>query len=307
MSVYNESKEALSISIDSILNQEFQDLEFIIVDDGSDGEVKEVLERFARRNQRIKLITSNINKGLAASLNLAVKEADGKFIARMDSDDISHPLRLRRQIEYLNHNPSIDVVGCQAIKINGLGNKLGKIKTPTNSEQMPTHLLFNSCLVHPSVMVRSDFYKKTGGYSNSFLKAQDYDLWARGSLDGFKYSNIKEFLLSYRVYNSSISSAKLEKQALFSDRVREKYISSIVNDVQKSEIQAFLCLASPIGKSIEPFYSSFDSLFLKLAKSDALDNVVLSKHIVRRCGALALKHHNSRMAASILTKWFKSL
>ena len=113
MPVYN-GKEYIRESIDSIINQSYKNWEFIIVNEfGSDDGSKEIIEEYAEKDDRIKLIQNTKREGISASLNIGLKAATGDYIARMDSDDISGPNRLVKQIEFLDSNPSIGLCGIQ--------------------------------------------------------------------------------------------------------------------------------------------------------------------------------------------------
>jgi glycosyltransferase involved in cell wall biosynthesis len=180
MAVYNED-EYLSTAINSILKQTFEDFEFLIIDDGSTDKTPEIIEHYAEQDNRIRYLANQANKGLPASLNKGIEHASGKYIARMDADDISLPRRFEKQIEYLDSNPSVHVVGSYASLIGKNGECLGK-KTFPQGGRNPEGLKREGPRVpHPSVMMRRSSLQYVSGYREPFRYAQDLDLWIRMS------------------------------------------------------------------------------------------------------------------------------
>jgi glycosyltransferase involved in cell wall biosynthesis len=197
MPVYNGEKH-LREAIESILKQPFTDFEFIIIDDGSTDSSAAIVQSFP--DQRIIYRKNEVNLGLAASLNIGLKLAKGKYLARMDADDIARPERLQTQFDYLESHPDIDLCGSW-IKIIGT-EKIWKM--PTKSEQIPALLLFGPTLFHPTVFWRQEsFLKNNLSYNEAFRKSQDYELWARAA-KVIKIVNLKDVLLDYRVTEEQI-------------------------------------------------------------------------------------------------------
>ncbi len=214
MSNYNTDELYLRASIESILNQTYENFEFIIVDDCSTDNSLNVIESYS--DKRIKLIKNKQNMGLTKSLNIAIKEAKGEFIARMDADDISLPQRFEKQVEFLTSNHKYIACGT-AIKIIG-GHKEGKIihRTIPDIETFRIYLLFGNYpnIAHPTAMFNHSLLKKYNiEYDENCLLAQDYKMWVSCS----KYApcyNIDEVLLQYRVHDKAVS---IEKQQLQND------------------------------------------------------------------------------------------
>ena len=204
MSVFN-GERYLQQSIDSILNQSFANFEFVIVDDGSSQAVKRILA--AQKDPRIVLITNQLNIGLTKSLNLGLEHCCGKYIARMDSDDIAHSERLRRQVDLLDNQPEIAVVGAQIRVINCEGKiiRYNQIKRGTTALSCRWQHLFDSPVAHSSAMFRREvIYNKLSGYDENFTTSQDYELWSR-VIKNHDITNIKEVLLDFRVHSESVS------------------------------------------------------------------------------------------------------
>lgn len=210
MAVYNGG-DYLAESIESILNQNWKDFEFIIINDGSTDQTASVIEYYSNIDSRIKII-SRENRGLVASLNEGVAAAKAKLIARMDADDISLPTRLTEQVEFLNKNLNVVCVGTDPIIIDEDGDELIHLKIPATDLIIQQQLLLGHCPIeHPSVMFRKEVAIKVGGYRKEFEAAEDYDLWLRMGELG-KLANINKPLIKYRFLNSSISAKNQTKQ-----------------------------------------------------------------------------------------------
>ena len=210
MSVFNGSK-FLSDAIQSILNQTFKEFEFIIVDDGSTDNSLNIIRSFESADSRIKVI-SKLNEGLAKSLNAAISVSKGKFIARMDADDISYENRLEKQYEYMQKNKSIDLCGCSMDIIDELGNVTSEKIQISNIDDIQKKRYFQSPILHITFFGKKSFFVKHNGYREQFKYAQDYDLVLRGINTGAKICNIKDKLVQYRDYQQKIDPIKFIQQ-----------------------------------------------------------------------------------------------
>jgi glycosyltransferase involved in cell wall biosynthesis len=200
MSVYN-SESTLSEAVESIIEQTLKDWEYLVVDDGSRDGSRQLLEKFANQDHRIRIINNPGNMGLAYSLNKAWREGKGKYIARMDADDYSLPHRLATQVEFLDTHPGVDVIGSNAILESDTGNSLGITSMPLLPDQISAKIDRLNPLVHPSVMMRREFIEAMGGYDDTLRKKQDYDLWLRAA-DQSNFQNLEAPLIRYRVKQS---------------------------------------------------------------------------------------------------------
>lgn len=200
MPVYN-GERYLHESIESILTQTFTDFEFLIINDGSTDRSIDIIQTY--HDPRIKLISNDKNMKLIATLNKGLKLAQGKYIARMDCDDISLPTRLEKQFLFMERNTNIGVCGSW-IQLLGIGE--GHIeKYPTDSDDIQASLLFYCAIAHPTVMIRTEMLRKHNlEYDSKHLHAEDYGLWKRCSTL-FPLANIPEVLLKYRIWNESVS------------------------------------------------------------------------------------------------------
>ncbi len=200
MSVYN-SEEYLAESIKSILNQTFKNFEFLIIDDGSTDKSLEIISSY--NDKRIVLIKNKNNLGLAASLNKGMKLAKGKYIARMDADDIALPTRLDKQFSFMENNRDIDISGSY---VQFFGNDRDTIvKYPLENEDIKARLIFNCAFAHPVVILRKNsFLDKNLFYDKAVKHAEDYELWSRVA-QSCRMANIPEVLLRYRLHKDQVS------------------------------------------------------------------------------------------------------
>ena len=180
MSVYN-GEEYLREAIESILNQTFEDFEFLIINDGSTDSSRDIVLSY--RDPRAKLIDNEVNIGLTRSLNRGLELARGEYIARMDADDVSLAERLEKQVSYLETRPEIGVLGTWVKYIDGYGRSIKEMHPPMGPDLIKWSLLFGNRLVHSSVMIQSAILEQVGTYSNEMIVAQDYDLWVRVSFE----------------------------------------------------------------------------------------------------------------------------
>jgi len=214
MSVYN-GQFYLAEAVKSILQQRFQDFEFIIVDDGSADATREILASF--KDSRIIILKNHTNIGLTASLNRALNVARGKYIARLDSDDISAPERLQRQYTYLEANQHCAALGSIAYFIDGHGRILHEGRRPLSFEEILASCFFHNPFWHSSVMFRREIALNLGGYDTRFRRAQDYDLWLRMLADGHELRNLPEILVYFRMHESRVT--RTDSETAFSCHV----------------------------------------------------------------------------------------
>lgn len=209
MPAYNCEAYVLE-AVSSMLSQSFADFELLVIDDGSTDSTSKLLG--AVHDPRLRLVSNERNIGLIGTLNRGLELAKGRYIARMDADDISAPGRLEKQVLYLEEHPDVHVLGSMVNLINEQGTVFGAISGyPTDPEAIHQYLLRECCLIHPSVIFRKDTVKTAGGYSADARHAEDYDLWLRLS-DHHKIANLPDKLVSYRMHRNQVSIRNLVTQ-----------------------------------------------------------------------------------------------
>ncbi len=212
MSVYNGAR-FLDEAVNSIRAQTFRNWEFLIVDDGSTDASPDILARHARSDARIRILSQK-NAGLIRSLNRGFAEASAAFIARMDADDVSRPYRFEMQLDFLNDNPGVALVGGAIEVIDAQGRPMNVIRLPLTPDRLRAHMLELGCgLAHPTVLFDRTVLQKTGTFRSAYRHAEDYDLWLR-MLEHVQLANLDEILLSYRRHGESVSYKHATQQIL---------------------------------------------------------------------------------------------
>ena len=190
-------------AIESILKQTFTNFEFIIVDDKSNEETKKLLNQFSFKDKRIKLYSNISNRGPTYSFNKGLYYAKAVFIARMDSDDISHPERLKKQLEFLISNPTTFVIGTAVNTIDKENKITNTLYFKKNRAEINEALKYSNPLVNSSYMANTNVLKKKNLYLNKiFYPADDYYSWYKLIYNKQLISNIDDVLLDYRVHES---------------------------------------------------------------------------------------------------------
>ena len=193
-----EDTGALKRSVDSILNQTFSELEFLICDDGSSPAAKAFLDRTAGEDPRVRLIRTNGRTDLASKLNACFREARGSYLARMDDDDRSLPERFEKQIRALEQHPGIAFVG-SGVRLIRSGSVWGSRSFPEFPQVKDFY--HTQPFIHPALMFRREALEAGGGYSEAsrqFL-CEDYDLLLRMYAKGLRGMNLRENLLDYTI------------------------------------------------------------------------------------------------------------
>ena len=200
---YNAGKY-IEQAVRSMMVQTYRNLEIIIVDDCSADESADVLKRLAMEDSRIMVLHNETNLKIVACLNKAIDIASGKYIARMDADDISMPDRIAKQIAFLEANENIAACGCNYIIIDEVGNKTGKVLFESTPDLLKPELLFFSALAHPAVTLRTAAAKEAGLYKPGMVPAEDYEFWL-SIAEKFEMANLPEYLLLYRWHGNNVS------------------------------------------------------------------------------------------------------
>lgn len=223
---YNTPISYLREAVDSILAQTYTDFEFIIIDDASNDESLKYLESL--NDSRIRLIKNDKNEGITKSLNIGIMNAKGKYIARMDSDDIADPTRFEVQLNYMEENTDVVVCGAWFEKF-GVETAIRK-PSIRDFEWYRCQLLFSNTpitLCHPSAMFRKDVLDKNNIlYDESLRKAQDYGMWVSCSRVG-RIAVIEQVLMKYRTHSRQISINNNSEQAKCADLVSERQLENL--------------------------------------------------------------------------------
>lgn len=244
MCAYNEPMEYIGQAVKSITGQTYRNIEFIIIIDHP-GRTDIVSYLEALGDERIHYCVNERNMGLVASLNKGLELCNGKFIARMDADDIAFPDRLQLQYEYAyRHN--VDILGGQTVNIDEAGEKCGNILPPICDIYIKKYIALGGGLPHPTWFVRQSVYRQLQGYRN-IKSIEDYDFLVRGVLSGYQFGCLNEPCLYYRKNTNGISQNNKGRQRVVKDILRQQNrrkrlltIEEIQNTIngREKEIQA---------------------------------------------------------------------
>lgn len=233
MPVYNGEKY-LREAIESILNQTFSDFEFLIINDGSTDQSVKIVKSYT--DPRVLLIHHTTNIGITKSLNIGLDLARGEYIARMDSDDISLPERLEKQVAFMDANPEVGVCGTF---VKEIGEREHIWTFPTDDANIRCRMIFDKCsFAHPTVILRNDVLKKYNlRYHEDYTWTEDYEFWVRCS----RYTNLanlRDILLYYRLHSDNVGKIHSSRQRETSCKARLLQIKNL--GIDPTETEAFL-------------------------------------------------------------------
>lgn len=267
--VFNAS-HFIRATLDSILNQTFQDFELIIINDGSNDDSVSIIESY--NDNRIKLYHNSNNLGIVATLNKAIELCSAPLIARMDADDIMHPERLAKQFEKMCSDHGIAVLASHIQFINEDGDVTGQWNTDiatTTEKEIRAMMPRTNCIAHPSVMIRKEILQQYP-YRTVQKNAEDWDLWLRILGDGHRIVKMDEILLSYRIHSSSIMAEQKKKEPLEVRlmRIRKNFI---LEQLRKFRVNGFL---------IPTLLAQFKNLFRHLLSNEFIPFLRATKRIL---------------------------
>lgn len=212
----------LAQAVVSVLAQSFRDFELVIVDDGSVDETSAIIDGFAAGDPRI-VILRQPPSGVVPALNAGLAAARAPLIARLDGDDIAEPTRFAEQIEAMQRDPTLVLLGSWATEIDGDDHVTGMRRPEIDPAKLKRRLDAGNPIIHPSVMFRTSLARKVGGYRAAFAAAEDYDLWLRLADHG-AIANLPRELIRYRVHADSIT-AREPLQQMFATRLARRSAS----------------------------------------------------------------------------------
>ena len=280
MPVYN-AEEYICEAIESIVNQTLQDWELIIVDEPTTTDsTDDIVRRFMENDSRIKLIINKERLGISKSLNVAIEASKGKYIVRMDADDISLPNRLQEQVNYMDANPDIGISGCD-FQVQG---EQWESNLLYDENDIKADLLFFVPLRHPTIIMRKELLDKNNiRYSEIFEAAEDYDLFVR-SRNCFRITNLSKKLLIYRRHENATVYRMLEVGAEVNRELGKILLDELGIKASKDEIRLLYshCLLNSRSDeySIQKIYD-FEDLLEKILVSNFEKKIYDSKSLFK--------------------------
>lgn len=280
MPVYN-AEQYLSQALDSIVSQSFEDWELILINDGSNDGSESIIMGYD--DERIFYIKNPVNLKLIKTLNKGIDYCGGQYIARMDADDICHPDRLKRQVEFLDSHPQVLMCGTAAAVIDNSGKKTGNIHNLTSDDYLQINLMFSPSFIHPSMMIRSEVLKQNK-YDEAYKHVEDYDLWCRIAKLG-KVANIEDELLQYRWHDSNVSVLNSEVQRELKDELIKRELSRL--DLIPTELELYCHKVTfqlyALGNKLDVPVDRFDDIanwFTKLIRQNEIKHIYLQPALV---------------------------
>jgi glycosyltransferase involved in cell wall biosynthesis len=289
--------------MESICRQTYPFLELLVIDDASTDGTCEILKQI--HDPRISIIRNPINRGLAASVNQAIRIAKGNYIARMDADDIALPSRIEKQVHFLETRPEVSIVGT-AMKSIGYGSFIHRF--PLSHDACKAQLLFNVCFGHPTVMIRKNVFDSPENFYLEELQqySEEYELWCR-LVNRFRFANLPEVLLHYRTFPPSLKSEAEQKRKINSFAIRQNFIrqelgvpaSSVFELHDQAANVLKVSTQEEVNKTIEwLMYLKMRNQETHAFHPDALD-YELSKRVFE------WRYHNRHLGVSNLWAWYQ--
>lgn len=229
MSVYN-GESYLAEAIQSVCDQTFKDWELIIINDCSTDATAKILSEFAQKDARIKVHPNDVNLRLPRSLNKAISLSQGKYIARMDADDICLPDRLEKQYQFMEEHPDVSLSSCRFMTVKNGVYASGGSGGRCDSEAIKTMLLMANPILHPGVIAKAEVMKEFN-YDTSLTCTEDLELWTRMAAAGLKLQILPECLLIYRLHDKQITSTTLERQRTEVLKIQSKYYAALLQEM----------------------------------------------------------------------------
>ncbi len=215
----HNAQKYIGPSIESILNQTFKKFELIIINDYSRDGTNKIINEFAKKDPRIRIINNSKNLNIASTLNKGISIARSNIIARMDADDIALPNRLELQYKLINSSKNIAVVGADILIMDAEGRKIATRRYPDSSGKLKACLFKYSPFAHPVVVFRKNMFEEVGKYNPKYSPTEDLDLWFRLGKK-YEFKSIPEALLKYRVYKKSSSHKALKDVEILVFKIR---------------------------------------------------------------------------------------
>lgn len=264
MGIYN-CEEYLEEALNCIVNQTYTNWEVIMCDDGSKDNTAKVAQKFVDTYPgKFRLLKNEQNMGLNYTLNKCLYEARGEYIARMDGDDLCSPDRFQKEIDILDNNPDIAIVGTEMefFDSNGVFGKTNCIKEPVKKTFMN-----RTPFCHATCMVRREAYLDVEGYTvdKKLLRVEDYHLWAKMYAKGYKGINIKEALYMMRDDRNAQSRRK------FIYRLNSAYAQAVVAKMLKLPPQTIIYIIKVVIKGLVPSFIYKPLHQRKLSKNKAIE------------------------------------
>ena len=238
MSVYN-GEDYLVEAIDSVLKQSFTNWELIVINDCSTDSTPEILSQYASRDARVRVYTNEVNLRLPSSLNKAMTYAQGKYIARMDADDICLPDRLEKQYAFMEEHPEVALSSCRFMTLKNGVIASGGCGGKCDQDSVKALLLVTNPILHPGIIAKAEIIKAMG-YDKTFTCTEDMELWTRFVMAGHKVEILPEYLMIYRLHDKQITATTLDRQHKEVIAIQKIYYGRFLEEMSAQQAQYYI-------------------------------------------------------------------
>ena len=304
MPVYNAG-EYLKVAIESILNQDFKDFEFVIVNDGSTDGSLDIIKSYS--DTRIRLIDNPKNLGLIGSLNIGMEQCKGEYIVRMDQDDISLPQRLSKQISFMDENPEYGLIGSW---FEDFGENIESriVKYSSDDAHIRLRHLYQTHISHPTAVMRTAVIKQHNiRFDPEFVHGEDYNCWVTFS-EHCKLSNFPEVLVRKRDHPSNITNKYASVMHATCTKVKQRQFEKMGTPISNQEADLYSRFANPEWNFNLDEMQELNSLIKKLLKSDSsaisIPEITFRKYLAEKWFHLC--YQNKNLQSSGITWWMKN-
>ena len=285
MPVYN-GKKYLKEAIDSILNQTYSDFEFLIINDGSTDNSENIINSY--NDSRIRYVKNECNLKLIVTLNKGIQLAKGKYIVRMDADDISAPTRIEKQVAFMEQNEGVGICGSWFTAFGDVAESICKYKEHHN--EILFKMFYQCHFCHPSLIIRKKVFEDLViPFDKQFIHAEDYELYFRLSTK-WKFHNLQDSLIKYRIHGSSVSRQNQKVQLEHSLQIRKMFFSLLAFDCSQEELQSFETLNHQDYKAISITSKNMQSLLESMLKGNHQKKIFDSSFLEKEVKALWLTY-----------------
>ena len=262
MSVFN-GERFLAEAVESILHQTFSDFEFIIINDGSSDKSADILSKYEHLDERVHIYHQE-NRGLIASLNRGLDFVRGKYLARMDADDVSLPYRLAEQVSILEQRPELVILGSAYEVIDGCGKSTGVVRPPSQDTAIRWEMLFQCAFAHSSVMLRLDGLRQQRlAYDDNALYAEDYELWSRLLVQG-QGMNYSKPLIKRRLHDQRVGKVFAAQQKENADKVSRRNLANLGIELSGPDVRILRQWYSRFPAKLNPREIALCSCWLEI-------------------------------------------
>jgi len=298
MPVYN-CERFLTASIDSVLTQTLTGFEFIIINDGSTDTSEDIINSY--QDPRIRYIKNSQNRGIVATLNHGLKMSRGKYVARMDADDIASPDRLSKQLAYMENNPNCKLCGSQAYGLNSGGKRLYQLNRPLKHDQIKVFNFFRNAFIHPAIIADAETIKGYA-YQETYKYAEDYFLFSQITMH-HKVANLKQRCLNYRIHGESITISKTSEMISSEVKTVKYLLSFLFDEVSERMLLLHHSILRPENTSfsLSEMENYLFSISVANMKSQIFDQYFLDKQLQKEWYNILLRSGDKKSVMTYLS------